>query len=370
MIICSPQLGLAPKSTLGGEVFDREILLGLAEKGIKIDIILPQGKDHDKNVKNWHVTNIAFSHFPAMLGNILFLPQLFRIYKKNKFELLRIHQPQFLGLGAIVFKIINPKVKILANYHQFRETRFFIFSKIINNFWDGIICDSENVKKKIVKTYNIDPDKIAVVRNGIPSYLKPTPKNKRLTHEFDLEGKFVLLFMGLLIRRKNPLFLLAVLSQVLKVFPNTVLIYWGDGPLENEIKKIAKSLNVLKNIRFVKPIYGHSKNDIHNLADVFVHPSLDEGFALAPLEAMACAKPIIINRLHSAKEAVEEGKNGYLCTANDANSWSEKITKLIKDENLRARFSRYSYQEARKDFSWDQSVQKHLELISQIYKTN
>ena len=59
MRICSPQLGLAPKSILGGEVFDREILLGLAKKGIEIEIIIPKNKPHDK-ISNWKI-----NYFPS-----------------------------------------------------------------------------------------------------------------------------------------------------------------------------------------------------------------------------------------------------------------------------------------------------------------
>ena len=71
MIICSPQLGLTPNSILGGEVFDREILLGLAKRGIKVEIILPKGKPYDKKIKNWNVTCLPVSKFPAFFGNFL-----------------------------------------------------------------------------------------------------------------------------------------------------------------------------------------------------------------------------------------------------------------------------------------------------------
>src|SRR3989344_9425738 len=101
MILCSPQLGLSPNSILGGEVFDREILLGLAKKGIKVEIILPKSKPHDKNTRNFTVTYLPLTHFPALMGNLLYLPYLFKVYKENKFNVLRLHQPQFLGIGGL-----------------------------------------------------------------------------------------------------------------------------------------------------------------------------------------------------------------------------------------------------------------------------
>src|SRR3989344_7010241 len=310
LTVCSPQLGLAPNSILGGEVFDREILMGLAKKGVKIEIILPKNKPHDKNIKNWSISYLRIDHFPAILANLLYIPAIFSIYRKSKFQILKIHQPQFFSAAAIIFKLFHPNVKIVATYHQFKETRFWLFSKLVNNYWDHIICDSKNVKTLILENYKVAPSKITVVHNGVPNYLKPAKKDSTLVKKLNLKGKIVLLFMGLFIERKNPLFLLDVLKELQD--KKVIILFWGNGPLESEIIDKARISNVHNQIRIIKLAFGPSKNKIHNLADIFVHPSLDEGFALAPLEAMACAQPIVITSGYSAKEAVENGINGFL----------------------------------------------------------
>lgn len=361
MRICSPQLGLAPNSILGGEVFDREILLGLAKKGIKVEIILPTNKLHDKNVKNWNITFLPISHFPAIMANIIFLPYLFVVYKKRPFTILRIHQPQFLVVTAIIFKLFNSKVKLLAVYHQFRETNFWFLSKVINNYWDYVVCDSQNVKNKISKTYTIAKSKITVVHNGVPSYLKPRKKDPKLLKKFKLENKIVLLFMGLFIDRKNPLFLIDVLKELKD--KKVIILFWGDGSLKSEIIEKARISSVHNQIRIIKPAFGPSKNKIHNLADIFVHPSLDEGFALSPLEAMACAKPIIMNNSHSAKEAVENGVNGFLCKPNDLDNWVSKITRLINHSPSRDKMGQASLSKVDKEFKWKLSVEKHIKVF-------
>lgn len=366
MKICSPQLGLSPKSVLGGEVFDREILLGLAGKGIKVEIILPKGKPHDKNVKNWRVTYLPIAHFPAFLGNFLYLSSLFRIYSKNKFDVLRLHQPQFLAINAIFFKIFHLEVKVIATYHQFRETKFGPFSKKINNHWDHIICDSDNVKQQIIEKYGVNITKITVVHNGVPMYLKPAPKDSQLEKKLRLEDKVVLLFMGLFTNRKNPLFMLDVLKNISKTHKNVVILFWGKGPLKNNILQRAKEKNLMSSIRFIKPIYGPEKNKIHNLADIFVHPSLDEGFALAPLESMSCAKPLVMANGYSSKEAVTDGVNGYLCQGNNLKDWTEKLIALIKSPQLAHRMGRFSLKKARKEFSWRLAIKKHVNVIKSL----
>ena len=140
LTVCSPQLGLAPNSILGGEVFDREILMGLAKKGVKIEIILPKNKPHDKNIKNWTISYLPIAHFPAILANLLYIPAIFSIYRKSKFQILRVHQPQFFSTTAIIFKLFYPNVKIVATYHQFKETKFWLFSL---KKWAGMVIRTD-----------------------------------------------------------------------------------------------------------------------------------------------------------------------------------------------------------------------------------
>ena len=96
--IYSPQLGLDPQSTLGGEIYDYKILKGLSDLGVKIDILLPKHRPYDKTVKNWYINFLPFTHIPAYLFNLLELPYLFATYRHRPFRILRLHTPYFTGI--------------------------------------------------------------------------------------------------------------------------------------------------------------------------------------------------------------------------------------------------------------------------------
>jgi glycosyltransferase involved in cell wall biosynthesis len=365
MNICSPQLGLSPKSILGGEVFDVEILEGLAKKGCKIDVILPKGLLHIKS-RNISITYLPIAHFPAILFNLLVLPYLFKVNKKNKIQILRLHQPQFLFLAALIFKIFNPQVKIVATYHQFNETKFGLLTKTLNNYWDHIICDSFAVKENLKDNYGVAPDKITVVHNGVPDYLWPEKKDKNVLSKFRLKNKNVLLFVGLFIQRKNPLFLLDVLKNIIRTTPNTVLVFWGKGPLKQEIQQKALKLKIQDKVIFFEPTYGPEKRKLHNVADVFVHPALEEGFALTPLEAMVCGKPVIMNDSHSSREAVQDGYNGYICKTNDVNSWTSSISSLLNNNKKIQTMGNNAIKKVKKEFNWSESVNLHEKVFKRL----
>ncbi len=364
MKICSPQLGLAPNSVLGGEVFDREVLLGLAGRGVEIETILPKYSKYDKFVKNLHTSFLPVAHFPPWLFNFLILPYMYKVTKMKGIKIIRIHQPQYIGVGGILIKIINHKIKLLATYHQFKESNFYFLSKLINNYWDHIICDSQAVANKVNKKYGVSPDKISVVHNGVPSYLKPKPKDKTLVKKLALNGKIILLYQGFFIERKNPLFLIEVLSELNN--PNVCLVFWGKGPLRDKILEKAKAFGLARQVTIQDPVFGPEKNKVHNLADIFVHPSLDEGFALAPLESMACAKPVVMTKGYSAAEAVQEGINGFLCQAGDVRAWTGKLSKLINDSRLRDKMGQSSLTKVKEQFQWTLTTLKHLEVLKKL----
>lgn len=361
----SPQLGMNPESILGGEIFDRQILLGLAKRGLKVDVLLPFGLKHD-NHRNLSITSLPIVHFPAFLLNIFVLPYLFILHKKRQFKIIRIHSPRYVGLGCLIFKLLNPKVKLVATYHQFREANFLFLSKTINNLWDHIICDSENVKLKLNKEYSVPFEKITTVHNGVPSYLHPIPKSEQLVKKMNLKDKKVLLYMGLFIERKNPLFLLDVLKKLIEKNRNITLLMIGKGPLEKKLIDYAKEIGVFDQIRLIKPVFDEEKNQIMNLADIFVFPSQDEGFALSPLEAMACGLPVVENNNHSAAEAVTNGQNGYLCKNNDVVDWENKIDKLLFNPELLKKMRGNCLKRVKKEFNWEIAVDRHIEVFKKI----
>ncbi len=340
--IMSPQLGLNPDSTLGGEVYDYEILRGLAKRGVAVEIILPALRPHGPTVKHWHITRLPLTHIPSWLYNLIELPYLFSIYNKRPFHLLRLHVPYFTGIGAWVFKLFHLQVKTIATYHQARSGFVFdLFNYIFAKTWDGIITDNQTAKDKLIKKFGISSSKITVIHGGAPTYLKPIRKP---------HSGIVLLFMGLLIPRKNPLFLIQVVNQLAKKYPQLQLIICGDGPLKSAVKQT-------RHIKLYPPVHGPAKQKLYSQADIFVHPAIHEGFPLVVIEAMAAGLPVVISDSSWSREAIQPGINGELALINQVDDWVSKISLVIKNK------SKYMI---KNKFTWDESAKKHLQLCQKL----
>jgi glycosyltransferase involved in cell wall biosynthesis len=102
---------------------------------------------------------------------------------------------------------------------------------------------------------------------------------------------------------------------------------------------------------------------LYNLAELFVFPSLYEGFGLPPLEAMACGTPVITSDRPSLPEVV--GEAGLMVEATDSQELAEAMERVLTDENLRREMRGKGLEQAAK-FTWEAAAGKLLDVYSRL----
>lgn len=368
MRIFSPQLGLSPISQLGGEVHDYNLIKELCSKGINFDVLLPKDRLFEKN-KNLKMSFLPIkSIFPPHLFNVIALPYFF-ISQRTKIDIYRFHNPYFLGIAGKIFKRFNPDIKIVTTIHL-AEERWdldWIFKNTMD-IYDHFFVVSEYLKNWLIKKYKIFPSKITVIFNGVELGLSPGRKDKLLIKKYKLDGKIVLLNIGLLNKRKNVLFLIELYKRIVKNNPNLSLFFCGSGPLRKELEYEIKVNRLEKNVFVLKPVYKNDKKQMLNLADIFLFPSLYEGFGLVGVEAMACGLPVIASNNSSLPEIVEDGKTGFLAKTNDLADWEEKLLLLVKNRKKRLELGKMGLKRQKKLFTWDISAQKTVKIYREILR--
>jgi glycosyltransferase involved in cell wall biosynthesis len=365
LTICSPQLGISPSSDLGGEVYDREIIKAFCDLGIRVIVILPKNKPYLSH-KNLVVYYLPFSFvWPPYLFNFLVIPYLFWLYKKEKFNVLRIHSPYFVGLGGLIFKIFHPSISLAATYHHLEEGRllFNLVDKLFSKFWGHIFTVSHFTKGELRKKYGLRENKISVIYNGVSSRFKPKRKRKDLLIKYGLEGKETLLYLGGLKQRKNVGFLLEIIKRIKDL--NIKLLICGQGALLNQLKSRTKELGLKEKVVFTGFIPEREKVNYYNLADIFLYPSQKEGFGLSVLEAASCGIPAIVSNSSSLKELVIDSKTGYLAELNDVDDWEKKVRRLLENESLRKKMGQKAQKFSQK-FSWKKSAEKQIKIYQSL----
>jgi len=130
------------------------------------------------------------------------------------------------------------------------------------------------------------------------------------------------------------------------------------GWLFEDIYQQAKQEDLAGRVLFPGFVADEDLPALYSLADVFVFPSLYEGFGIPVLEAMACGTPVVTSNNSSLPEAA--GSAALMVEATDATELAEAIAKVLNDNELRRRMIAAGYEQASR-FTWQRSAQALLE---------
>jgi glycosyltransferase involved in cell wall biosynthesis len=235
---------------------------------------------------------------------------------------------------------------------------------------DRVLTVSESSKRDILRFFNIPPEKIVVIYNGIDDLFWTAPAEEevfRVRERYQLTDPFVL-YAGNIKPHKN-------LERVIDAFYR--LHGGGDGALKlliigDEISKYATLRRAVhryklhKHVRFLGFVPDQTLAVLYRLADVFVFPSLYEGFGLPPLEAMASGTPVVTSNVSSLPEVV--GGAALLVDPYDADAIAGGIRLVLTDAKLRADLRERGRARA-SEFSWERSVARIREIYQEVAGT-
>jgi len=227
-----------------------------------------------------------------------------------------------------------------------------------------VIAVSQGVKKEMCKDYNLAPEKIQVIVNGVDlNRFNPAQRNELRAgwraKQVLAQADFVLLFLGGDWERKC----LGVVMEALTLTdrPEIKLAVVGKWHREPAYVELTKHLGVEKKVMFCGQT--SSPEEAYSGADLFVFPSSYEACSLSVLEAMASGLPILMPRINGADEQLHEGENG-LFIERSPQSVAEKIMIIAKDRQLAAAMGLCSRAMA-EQYSWGNCVDQ----TEQFYKT-
>jgi len=302
--------------------------------------------------------------FPPYIFNLFVFPFLLKAYKNYHFDILRIHSPYFVGPSALLFIYFHPSIPLVASYLHLEEKSLLqpLIDKFIIKKFDHIITISNFTKKEIKKRYKVSSKKISVAYPGIEEKFKPQEKNRNLVEKYNLKNKKVLLFLGGLKQRKNPLFLLDVFRKIND--KQVVLLIAGDGSLKNKLVQKAQNLGLANKVIFTGFVQEKDKVKIYNLADIVLLPSLKEGLGMIAAEAGACGKPVIASDNSSLPEIVKNNKTGLLAETNNIDDWVSKVKIFLKNKGLRRLMGQEAVKYVRNKFSWQKNAEEHIKVFN------
>jgi glycosyltransferase involved in cell wall biosynthesis len=231
---------------------------------------------------------------------------------------------------------------------------------------DALIAISNSTRSDILRILQLPPARVATIPYGIAPIFQPIAAARgrdAFCQQHNLPYPFIL-YVGNLEPRKNlPALVRAFARLVQEGLPHTLVFAgargWNDAPIFATIQE----LGLTPRIVFTDYIPQVALPALYGAADLFVYPSLYEGFGLPVLEAMACGVPVITSNLSSMPEVA--GDAGILVDPNDVNALADAMTRVLTDQVLRATLAAKGLARAR-SFSWERMAQETLAVYARV----
>ncbi len=202
---------------------------------------------------------------------------------------------------------------------------------------DRILTCSQHSKRDIISIYGVEASKIEIIPLSVSHLYHPEPdstKIDRMKIKYGISGRY-LLYLGNLKPHKNVKNIVGAFSKIASSFSDLSLVIAGPKEhLYSELTHQAKQLGIAHRIIFTGTISEQDQPHIlYSGAEIFVMPSLYEGFGLPPAEAMACGVPVVASNTTSIPEVVKDA--GLLVDPENVDEIAQAIQQILKDSTLK-----------------------------------
>jgi glycosyltransferase involved in cell wall biosynthesis len=383
----SPLAGLGSVDCGGQNVYVAQLTKLLAQRGYRVDVFTRRDDPAQPDIVPW-LNDSRVIHVPAGPAAVVpkeellphmgeFTRHVIRRCKRERYDLVHAHfwmsgmvaadLKEALGLPYVVtFHALGRVRRIFQGQNdRFPDCRFAVEERIVRTA-DCVIAECPQDHADLVDHYGADSDRIAVVPCGFdPEELWPVERcaaRERLG--IDPEA-FVVLQLGRMVPRKGIRTVIEGFARFQTEASRALLLVVGgesrdpDPALTPEIghlKALTKTRGVEQGVRFTGRRDRDELRYYYSAADVFVTLPWYEPFGITPLEAMACAVPVIGSRVGGVKYTVEDGVTGCLIPAAAPDALAACLERLYRDRRLAEDYGRRGRTRALRWFTWAKVV--------------
>ncbi|WP_406796677.1 MULTISPECIES: glycosyltransferase [Brevibacillus] len=346
----------------GAEVLLKDLISQFRELGVIVDVAILQKLD--SKLEEELLNNGIKIHYldQKSIYNPLHVASLIKLIKN--YDIIHVHLfPSQLWM-AISMMISRCKRTIITTEHSTHNRRrvswFRPIDRWMYNRMDSIVCISDGTKHSLVEWLPNLSDKVIVINNGIDVTKFSSAKAKESKIDIIGVDAPLILSIGRFQPEKDHQTLLKAVSLVEEAH----LLLVGDGVLLEEMKQLADDLNIKHRVHFL----GRRNNvpELIKLADVYVQPSIWEGFGIASLEAMAGGTPVIASKVSGLQELVENA--GILFEPGHYEELANKLKIVLNDEDYRQQLSNKGTARSLQ-FDIKSSALEYVKLYNQKFKT-
>jgi N-acetyl-alpha-D-glucosaminyl L-malate synthase BshA len=359
-----------PRWIGGTEIATQNIARHLAHNGNEVHIITSadEGLEKEKREDDFCIHRISYPKI-KVLGYIIFWIRCFLLIKMIKPEIVHSQGVQ-MGVPAFLAKtffgisyIVYCRGSDVYLPWKFKK----IISKVVLNSADKVIALTEDMKEKLQINYKKN---IVVLPNGIDLKKFEGFSKQGMRDNFKIgSDEKIITFVGSFKLVKGVKYLIEAFAIIFKRNSEVKLLLIGDGPERKNLKNMVETHNLTLSVDFMGNVANQKIPEYLSISDIFVLPSLSEGFPSVILEAMASGLPIIATRVGGLPEIIKEGENGFLVDPKNSNQIADKAVLFLENSRLREKISGNN-KEKSKEYNWENIIEKLVKVYLEVINKN
>jgi glycosyltransferase involved in cell wall biosynthesis len=326
---------------LGGA---QNLILDLVEaRSSKIDVTVWSLSDQvlPLAAKRLKAASVPLETLGLLKYNPFSLLKLRRLLANEQPDLLHTHLQFSSIFGIVAAGSLGKHRPIIVNHihnDPFQHYNHWqrIGSKIMASRVNAYITPSASLRDVVKKAFNLHKNRIKVITPGLnlKSFNQTHIDTARINY---LRGnaKRVIGFAGRLTKQKALHVLLDAIPALLEEEPDTRILIAGDGPLRQTLERQAEYLKISHAVKFMG--YQSEMVPVYQAMDVFVLPSLHEGFGIVLIEAMALEVPVVASLAVGIVDAVQDNVTGLLVPFGDSGALVSALSRFFIEPGLKER---------------------------------
>jgi glycosyltransferase involved in cell wall biosynthesis len=229
-----------------------------------------------------------------------------------------------------------------------------------------IITVSDQSRQDIMQYLGVNGGQLHIIPYGIGPQFRQLPPDSVRVHlaaRFGISWPYIL-YVGALTQRKNIARAMQAFARIVNSFPALHFVLagpqtWKQTPVES----LVESLNIRNRVFLTGPLTDLDLPILYNGAELFIFPSLYEGFGLPPLEAMACGTPVVTSNISSLPEVT--GEAALLVDPLDVQGIAQAMRRVLEDPALAAEMRQKGLAQAAR-FTWERTTRETLAVYKKV----
>jgi glycogen synthase len=225
------------------------------------------------------------------------------------------------------------------------------------------ICCSQYMMEQITSIFELPPDKVDVIPNGIDfDSFKHDVSVDLYRKKFVPSGGKLVFFVGRLVYEKGVQTVIEAMPLIMNKIPDVTFVVAGSGPHLNQLKSMVSEFDLDDKVRFVGHLDTDALSAFYKCADLTVVPSLYEPFGMVVLESMAMDTPTIVADTGGLSEIVVHEETGLKFDPGNPDSLAEAMLRILQDDELAGRLTSDAMAYMGNQYNWERIARRTMDV--------